>query len=131
MGFWTGKKILITGGAGFLGSHLIENLVQKRGVAQDQIIIPRSKDADLRLWANCLSAVREADIVIHLAGRVGGIGFNQKNPATLFYDNITMGTLLMEASRLRGVQKYVQVGTVCSYPKFTPAPFKEENLWDG
>jgi GDP-L-fucose synthase len=131
MNFWTDKRILVTGGSGFLGSHLVENLVQKRGVSQDQIITTQRKESDLRVWANCLTAVREADIVIHLAGRVGGIGYNQKNPATLFYDNIIMGLQLMEAARLRNVQKYVQVGTVCSYPKFTPVPFKEENLWNG
>lgn len=128
--FWAGKKILITGGAGFLGSHIVDNLVNKRGVSQSQILIPRSKDIDLRLRENC-KAVTDVDIVIHLAARVGGIGFNQKNPGPLFFDNIMMGTQLMDAARINGVEKFVQVGTVCSYPKFTPTPFKEESLWDG
>lgn len=129
--FWEDKRILITGGAGFLGSHIVENLTQKRGVSKNQIRITRSKTLDLRLRENCEKAVADIDVVIHLAARVGGIGFNQKNPATLFYDNIIMGTQLIEASRLAGIKKFVQVGTVCSYPKFTPTPFKEENIWDG
>lgn len=129
--FWKNQRILLTGGNGFLGSHIVENLTQKRGVSKNQILIPRSKDSDLRIWANCEKAVENADVIIHLAARVGGIGFNQKYPGTLFYDNIIMGTQLMEAARRRGVKKFVQVGTVCAYPKFTPAPFKEDDLWNG
>ena len=125
------QRILLTGGAGFLGSHIVENLTQKRSISKSQITIPRKNYSDLRIWENCKKAVENTDLIIHLAARVGGIGFNQKNPATLFYDNIMMGTQLMEAARQAGVKKFVQVGTVCSYPKFTPAPFKEENLWDG
>jgi GDP-L-fucose synthase len=131
MSFWTGKKVLITGGTGFLGSHLIENLTRTKGVSKSQIVTVRSKDSDLRKWDSCVKAVQDADVVIHLAARVGGIGFNRRNPATLFYDNIIMGVQMMEAARLSGVQKFVQVGTVCSYPKFTPVPFKEEDLWNG
>jgi len=125
------KKILVTGGFGFLGSHIVNNLTQKRGLAKKQITVPRSKDYDLRKWEDCTRAVRNADVVIHLAARVGGIGFNQKYPGTLFYDNMMMGAQLIEAARLSGVEKFVQIGTVCSYPKFTPAPFKEESLCDG
>jgi GDP-L-fucose synthase len=131
MSFWRDKKILLTGGAGFLGSHITENLVEKRGVSASQIIIPGSKDLDLRLRENCEKVAANVDLIIHLAARVGGIGFNQQNPATLFYDNIVMGVQLMEAARLEGVRKFVQVGTVCSYPKFTPAPFKEQDFWNG
>jgi GDP-L-fucose synthase len=129
--FWKDKKILLTGGAGFLGTHIAENLVHKRGVFESQIIIPRSKNSDLRIWSNCLKAVEDVDIVIHLAARVGGIGFNQKYPGTLFFDNIVMGTQLMEAARLAKVKKFVQLGTVCAYPNFTPTPFKEDDLWNG
>lgn len=131
MDFWKDKRILLTGGAGFLGSHLAENLIHQKGVSPSQIVIPRSKKSDFRIWENCRKATENADIVIHLAARVGGIGFNQKYPGTLFYDNIMMGAQLMEAARLAGVKKFVQVGTVCSYPKYTPVPFKEENLWNG
>src|SRR4030042_2524691 len=131
MAFWKSKNILLTGGAGFLGSYILENLIQKRGVSDSQVIIPRSKDLDLRKWENCRKVAENADFIIHLAARVGGIGFNQKYPGTLFYDNIIMGAQLMESSRLEEVEKFVQVGTVCSYPKYTPAPFKEEYLWNG
>lgn len=129
--FWKDKKILLTGGSGFLGSHIVENLIQKRGVSEAQIAIPRSIDSDLRICANCEKAVENADVVIHLAARVGGIGFNQKYPGPLFYDNIIMGVQLMEAARRKGIKKFIQVGTVCAYPKYTPAPFKEEDLWNG
>ena len=123
-------RILLTGGAGFLGSHVNENLI-RRGVSRRNIVIPRSESSDLRVWENCKKAVENIDLVVHLAARVGGIGFNQMNPATLFYDNIIMGTQLIEAARQEGVKKFVQVGTVCSYPKFSPIPFRERNLWNG
>ena len=126
----TDKKILLTGGAGFLGEYVRDELVA-RGATSWDIIIPKKSELDLRCWDICVRAVEGMDIVIHLAARVGGIGFNQRNPATLFYDNIVMGAHLMEASRRKGVRKFVQVGTVCAYPKFTPVPFREETLWDG
>jgi len=130
MTFWENKKILLTGGAGFLGSHIVEQLVE-RGVPSDQLCVPRSRDLDLRKWENCIKAVKGKDIVIHLAGKVGGIGFNQKYPGELFYDNAMMGIQLIEAARQEGVKKCVIIGTVCAYPKFTPVPFSEDELWNG
>jgi GDP-L-fucose synthase len=131
MNFWRDKRILVTGGAGFLGTHLVKKLISQRGVNPERISIPRSKDMDLRTWENCMKSVRDVDVVIHLAGRVGGIGYNMKYPATVFYDNAIMGIQLMEAARQEGVEKFITVGTICSYPKFTPVPFKEEDLWKG
>ena len=130
MTFWENKQILITGGSGFLGSHLVEQLTE-RGVRNDQLYIPRSKDLDLRRWENCVKAVKGRDIVIHLAAKVGGIGFNQNYPGELFYDNAIMGIQLIEAARQEGVEKCVILGTVCAYPKFTPVPFSEDELWNG
>ena len=130
MTFWKDKTFLVTGGAGFLGSHLIERMKEK-GVVPDNIRVTRSKTTDLRIWEHCVDAVQDIDVVIHLAAKVGGIGYNRENPATLFYDNAMMGIQLMEAARREGVEKFVQVGTVCAYPKFTPVPFKEEDLWNG
>jgi len=130
MAFFNNQKILVTGGAGFLGSFLVEQLKEKE-VNGNNIKIPRSKDLDLRHWGICVEVVKNIDIVIHLAARVGGIGFNRKFPATLFYDNAIMGIQLMEAARQEGVEKFVVIGTVCAYPKFTPVPFKEEDLWNG
>jgi len=131
MKFWADKKILVTGGAGFLGSFIVEKLIKERGVKPGNIRVPRSKEIDLRKLENCVKAVTSIDIVIHLAAKVGGIGFNKKYPATLFYDNAIMGIQLMEAARQEGVQKFVVIGTVCAYPKYTPVPFREEDLWNG
>lgn len=128
--FWKDKKILITGGAGFLGSHLVGKLLEK-GISRENIFIPRSKSLDLRILKNCTNAVKDMDLVIHLAGNVGGIGYNREKPGELFYDNIIMGVQLMEEARKAGVEKFIGLGTICQYPKYTRVPFKEEELWNG
>lgn len=125
------QKILVTGAHGFLGKHIIKNLTEKRGVPKTHLALPRSNELDLRVWEHCERAVSGRDIVINLAAKVGGIGYNQKNPGELFYDNIIIGGQLLEAARRAGVRKFVALGTICSYPKFTPAPFREEELWNG
>lgn len=128
--FWKDKKILITGGAGFLGSHLVGKLLEK-GISRENIFIPRSKSLDLRILKNCTNAVKDMDLVIHLAGNVGGIGYNREKPGELFYDNIIMGVQLMEEARKAGIKKFVGLGTICQYPKYAPIPFKEEDIWNG
>jgi GDP-L-fucose synthase len=128
MAFWSQRRVLVTGGAGFLGSRVVAQL-RERG-AQD-IVVPRSKTLNLVDRDNNRRAVKDADIVIHLAARVGGIGFNRENPGVLFFENLMMGAQLMEEARLAGVEKFVGVGTVCAYPKFTPVPFHEDDLWNG
>jgi len=124
------KRILLTGGSGFLGKHVLQQL-QVLGVKPEQVRIPRSRTHDLRRWEVCQEVVQGQDVVIHLAAHVGGIGLNQAKPAELFYDNLIMGSQLIHAAYLAGVEKFVCVGTICAYPKFTPVPFKEEDLWNG
>jgi GDP-L-fucose synthase len=121
-------RLVVTGGGGFLGSRVV-NWLRQRGASD--ILVPRSDRFNLVERDSCREVVQGADTVIHLAARVGGIGFNRENPGTLFFDNLMMGTQLMEEARLAGVKKFVAVGTVCAYPKFTPVPFHEDNLWDG
>ena len=124
------KRILVTGGAGFLGRQVVNQLCQA-GADLQKITVPRSRDCDLKTMENCQRAVNQQDIVIHLAAHVGGIGLNREKPAELFYDNLMMGVQLIHAAYQAGVQKFVCLGTICAYPKFTPVPFKEGDLWNG
>ncbi len=128
--FWSDKRVVVTGGAGFLGSFVVEQLRTK---GCRQIIVPRSRDYDLvemeavrRLYADTTP-----DVLIHLAARVGGIGANQANPGRFFYENLMMGSQLIEIGRQRGLGKLVAIGTICAYPKFAPIPFQEDDLWAG
>lgn len=130
MSYWTDKRVIVSGGNGFLGSFVVEEL-KARGC--QEVIAPRSSQYDLREKEAALQLFqdREPDVFIHLAAVVGGIGANQANPGQFFYDNASMGLNVIEAARVIGVEKLVVAGTVCSYPKFTPAPFKESDFWNG
>lgn len=125
---WNKKNVLVTGGSGFLGSNVVK-LLRKKKVKS--IIIPSSKQYDLTKISNCKRIVKDVDIVFHIAGRVGGIGLNQQMPAELFYDNLLMGTQLIDEANKANVEKLIIIGTICSYPKFAPIPFSEESIWDG
>jgi GDP-L-fucose synthase len=124
------KKILVTGGAGFLGKQVIDQLC-KSDAKLENITVPRSSECDLRVLENCQKIVQNQNIIIHLAAHVGGIGLNREKPAELFYDNLMMGAQLIHSAYQAGVEKFVCVGTICAYPKFTPVPFKEEDIWNG
>ncbi len=124
------QKILVTGAHGFLGRYVLQELAG-RGVPAENIYAPTAEELDLRERENCRKAVAGRDLVIHLAAKVGGIGFNLEKPGELFYDNIMMGTQLMEAARQAGAKKFVALATICAYPRLTPVPFREDDLWNG
>jgi GDP-L-fucose synthase len=128
-GVWSGKTVAVPGGSGFLGSEVVQRLE----AAGASVFVPRSREYDLTMEDRVRAMYEDArpDIVIHLAARVGGIGANQRSPGTFFYDNLQMGALLIEHARRRGLEKFVCVGTVCSYPKFATVPFREDDLWSG
>lgn len=125
---WSKKTVLVTGGHGFLGQYVVEQL-EKKG--SKNILVPSSKDYDLRNNENCKKLVQNVDIVFHLAARVGGIAMMQEKPGDIFYDNIMMGTQLIHEAKEARVEKFIALGTVCSYPKFAQLPFTEESIWDG
>lgn len=129
-GFWEGRRVCVTGGGGFLGSFVLEGL---RGRGAKEVFAPRKRDYDLVEPEAVQRLIREAnpDIILHLAAHVGGIGANQAHPAEFFYDNLMMGVQLLHQAWKAGVEKFVAIGTVCAYPKFTPVPFREEDFWDG
>jgi GDP-L-fucose synthase len=130
MNFWSSRRVVVSGGSGFLGSFVVEKL---HCVGCRDVIVPRSRDYDLREKSQALRLFKEArpEIFIHLAAVVGGIGANRGNPGQFFYDNAAMGLNVIEAARISGIEKFVCAGTICSYPKFTPVPFREESFWDG
>ena len=130
MGFWENRRVTVTGGAGFLGLYIAKKL-EERGCKN--IFIPRIEDYDLVKMEDVKRMYDDGkpDIVIHLAAKVGGIGANKEKPGEFFYDNLMMGAQLMEIGRQRGIEKFVALGTICCYPKFTPVPFKEKDLWNG
>jgi GDP-L-fucose synthase len=129
-GFWSGKRVWVTGGGGFLGSFIMERLRRENPAA---LLAPRSKELDLRdvQQIRTFLAEQKPDLIIHAAAVVGGIGANRLYPGRFFYENAIMGIQLIEESRVAGVEKFVQLGTICAYPKFTPVPFREEELWNG
>ena len=129
-GFWKNKKVCVTGGAGFLGSFIIEKLLQLQA---KEVFVPLIEKYDLvdPHSINRMLDDSSPDIILHLAAQVGGIGANREHPAEFFYNNLMMGVQLLHQAYLRKVEKFIALGTVCAYPKFTPVPFKEDNLWDG
>jgi GDP-L-fucose synthase len=128
--FWSDRRVMVTGGGGFLGKAVVARLDAAGAI---DVFVPRSRDYDLRTSDGIRSALADGrpDVVIHLAAVVGGIGANRENPGRFFYENAIMGIELMEQARVASVAKFVQIGTVCSYPKFTPVPFHEDDLWNG
>jgi GDP-L-fucose synthase len=130
MGFWETRRVVVTGGHGFLGSFVVDRL---RASGAKEVVVPRSDKHDLRIQTEAFRLYTDTrpDIVIHLAAVVGGIGANRENPGRFFYDNAIMGLNVIEAARVTGIEKFVCAGTICSYPKFTPVPFREEDFWNG
>jgi GDP-L-fucose synthase len=130
MSFWTGKRVLVTGGSGFLGKRIVA-AIQKH--SPTDVFVPRRASYDLVQMESVIKLYTDArpNIVIHLAAQVGGIGANRANPGKFFYDNLMMGVQMIEQGRRFGLDKFVAIGTICAYPKHTPVPFREEDIWNG
>jgi len=130
IGFWTDKTVLVTGGGGFLGQHVLAKL---RTAGCEKVIAPRKRECDLREREQVARLLKDAepDLIIHLAAVVGGIGANRLHPGEFFYDNAIMGIELIECARRLNIRKFVCLGTICAYPKLAPVPFREEDLWNG
>jgi GDP-L-fucose synthase len=125
---WPDKNVLVTGGKGFLGSYIVQHLREKQA---KKVIAPSSQDCNLTDLSDCRRILQDIDIVFHAAGRTGGIGLNREKPAELFYENLLMGIQLINESKNANIEKLIAIGTICSYPKFTPIPFSEESIWNG
>src|SRR5437016_1934365 len=128
--FWAGRRVLVTGGAGFIGSFVVEALVT-RGVPRDAIVVPRSRDCDLRMFANCVRAVERCDVVIHLAAASGGIAFSSTHPASQYYACALMNLHMVEAARQAGVRRFLAVGNLLAYPALARTPLTESEIHDG
>ncbi len=129
--FWKGRKVLVTGGSGFIGSYVVENLIHTRGVPRENVVVPRSTQCDLRRFENCRRAVLSCDIVIHLAAVTGGISFSRAHPGSQYYDSSLIDMHMVEAARLEGIKKFVALGNLFAYAPNAPIPLREENLFDG
>ncbi len=129
--FWNGKRILVTGGGGFIGSFVVDNLVNHKGVDRANIVIPRSRDCDLRVFDNARRAVEGCQVILHLAARTGGIAYSRSHPATQFYDCSLINLHVLEAARQAGVEKIVALGNILAYPATTPSPLREEDFHNG
>lgn len=129
--FWQDKRVLVTGGGGFIGSFVIDNLVDLRGMKRENIVVPRSRDCDLRIFENCQRAVEDCQMVLHLAARTGGIAYSRSHPATQYYDCSLINLNVLEAARLAGVEKFVAISNLLAYPATARMPLREEDVYNG